>query len=55
MSAGLDMLLIAVFCTADGFVRERLKNAICSVDRAEVVTPADAEAMMTIGSVEQSP
>jgi hypothetical protein len=48
MLADLDLLLIAVFCTADDLLPESLRNARRSVTDAEVVTLAVAQAMMNI-------
>jgi hypothetical protein len=48
MLADLDLLLTAVFCTADDLLPERLRNARRSVTDAEVVTLAVAQAMMGI-------
>ena len=48
MLADLDLLLIAVFCTADDLLPESIKNARRSVTDAEVVTLAVAQAMMNI-------
>jgi Transposase DDE domain len=48
MLADLDLLLIAVFCTADDLLPESQKNARRSVTDAEVVTLAVAQAMMNI-------
>src|SRR3954471_10989312 len=50
MLADLDLLLIAVFCTADDFLPARVKNARRSVTDAEVVTLCVAQAMMGIAS-----
>jgi len=50
MLADLDLLLIAVFCTADDLLPERAKNAKRSVTDAEVVTLAVAQAIMDIAS-----
>ena len=46
MLADLDLLLIAVFCTADDLLPEGRKNARRSVTDAEVVTLAVAPAML---------
>ena len=43
MLADLDLLLTAVFCTADDLLPEREKNARRSVTDAEVVTLAVSE------------
>jgi hypothetical protein len=48
MLADLDLLLIAVFCTADDLLPEKAKNAKRSVTDAEVVTLAVAQAIMGI-------
>ena len=48
MDADLDLLLIAVYCTADDLLPERHKNARRSVTDAEVVTLAVAQAMLGI-------
>jgi hypothetical protein len=48
MLADLDLLLIAVFCTADDLLPERLKNARRSVTDAEVVTLAVAQVLLGI-------
>jgi hypothetical protein len=48
MLADLDLLLIAVFCTADDLLPERQKNARRTVTDAEVVTLAVAQAMLNI-------
>lgn len=50
MDADLDLLLIAVFCTADDLLPDRAKNAKRSVTDAEVVTLCVAQAMMGIPS-----
>jgi hypothetical protein len=50
MLADLDLLLIAVFCTADDLLPERAKNARRSVTDAEVVTLCVAQAIMGIPS-----
>jgi hypothetical protein len=50
MLADLDLLLIAVFCTADDLLPERAKNARRSVTDAEVVTLCVAQALMNISS-----
>lgn len=46
MLADLDLLLIALFCTADDLLPESTKNARRSVTDAEVVTLAVAQAML---------
>lgn len=48
MLADLDLLLIAVFCTADDLLPQRLKNARRSVTDAEVVTLAVAQVLLGI-------
>jgi len=48
MLADLDLLLCAVFCTADDLLPEKEKNARRSVTDAEVVTLAVAQEMMGI-------
>jgi hypothetical protein len=48
MLADLDLLLTAVFCTADDLLPEKAKNAKRSVTDAEVVTLAVAQAIMGI-------
>lgn len=53
MLADLDLLLIAVFCTADDLLPCRKKNARRSVTDAEVVTLAVAQAVMNISSDEE--
>jgi hypothetical protein len=50
MLADLDLLLIAVFCTADDLLPARAKNARRSVTDAEVVTLCVAQAAMGIPS-----
>ena len=50
MLADLDLLLTAVFATADDLLPERRKNARRSVTDAEVVTLAVAQAIMDIAS-----
>jgi hypothetical protein len=45
MLADLDLLLTAVFCTADDLLPERAKNARRRVTDAEVVTLAVAQAL----------
>ena len=50
MLADLDLLLIAVFSTADDLLPDRRKNAKRSVTDAELVTLAVAQAMMDIAS-----
>lgn len=53
MLADLDLLLIAVFCTADDLLPARQKNPRRSVTDAEVVTLAVAQAVMDIDSDEE--
>jgi hypothetical protein len=48
MLADLDLLLCAVFCTADDLLPERAANARRSVTDAEVVTLAVGQAMMSL-------
>jgi len=50
MLADLDLLLIAVFCTADDLLPDRAKNARRILTDAEVVTLCVAQAMMGISS-----
>jgi hypothetical protein len=50
MLADLDLLLTAVFCTADDLLPERQKNARRSLTDAEVVTLCVAQAVMGISS-----
>ena len=50
MLADLDLLLVAVFCTADDLLPERTKNARRRVTDAEVVTLCVAQQVMDIGS-----
>ncbi len=50
MLADLDLLLIAVFCTADDLLPEPAKNARRILTDAEVVTLAVAQAIMGITS-----
>jgi Transposase DDE domain len=50
MHADLDLLLTAVFCTADDLLPAKEKNARRSVTDAEVVTLAVAQAVMNISS-----
>ena len=50
MHADLDLLLIAVFCTADDLLPEPAKNARRILTDAEVVTLAVAQAIMGITS-----
>ena len=48
MLADLDLLLIAVFCTADDLLPEPAKNARRILTDAEVVTLCVAQAIMGI-------
>jgi len=48
MLADLDLLLIAVFCTADDLLPKAAKNARRKVTDAEVVTLCVAQAIMGI-------
>jgi hypothetical protein len=50
MLADLDLLLTAVFCTADDLLPQRAKNARRTVTDAEVVTLAVAQAIMGVSS-----
>jgi hypothetical protein len=50
MLADLDLLLTAVFCTADDLLPERKKNARRRLTDAEVVTLCVAQSIMGIGS-----
>ena len=50
MLADLDLLLIAVFCTADDLLPKAAKNAKRMLTDAEVVTVAVAQALMGIPS-----
>ncbi len=50
MDADLDLLLIAVYCTADDLLPERAANARRRITDAEVVTLCVAQAMMGIPS-----
>jgi hypothetical protein len=50
MLADLDLLLTAVFCTADDLLPERQKNARRSLTDAEVATLCVAQAVMGISS-----
>jgi hypothetical protein len=50
MLADLDLLLTAVFCTADDLLPEGKKNARRSLTDAEVVTLCVAQSIMGIGS-----
>jgi hypothetical protein len=53
MDADLDLLLIAVFCTADDLLPERPENARRILTDAEVVTLAVAQQLLRISSDEQ--
>jgi hypothetical protein len=53
MLADLDLLLIAVFCTADDFLPKRARNARRRISDAEVVTLCIAQAMLGIPSDER--
>jgi hypothetical protein len=53
MLADLDLLLIAVFCTADDLLPGRAKNARRRVTDAEVITLSVAQAIMGIPSDER--
>ena len=53
MLADLDLLLIAVFCTADDLLPKGTKNAKRMLTDAEVVTLSVAQAMMGIPSDER--
>src|SRR3954468_17962776 len=53
MDADLDLLLIAVFCTADDLLPRRAENARRMVTDAEVVTLAVAQHLLGIRSDEQ--
>lgn len=48
MLADLDLLLTAVFCTADDLLPEKARNARRRVTDAEVVTLAVAQAIMGV-------
>ena len=50
MLADLDLLLTAVFATADDLLPSRRRNARRSVTDAEVVTLAVAQAVMDVAS-----
>lgn len=50
MNADLDLLLTAVFVTADDLLPERTKNARRRITDAEVVTLCVAQAIMGIPS-----
>jgi hypothetical protein len=53
MLADLDLLLTAVFCTADDLLPERKKNARRRLTDAEVVTLCVAQSIMGVGSDER--
>ena len=53
MLADLDLLLIAVFCTADDLLPKRAKNARRMLTDAEVITLCVAQAIMGIPSDER--
>jgi hypothetical protein len=53
MLADLDLLLTAVFCTADDLLPEKPKNARRRLTDAEVVTLCVAQSIMGIGSDER--
>jgi len=53
MDADLDLLLIAVFCTADDLLPKRAANARRILSDAEVVTLAVAQQLLGIGSDEK--
>lgn len=53
MDADLDLLLIAVFCTADDLLPEKAKNARRILTDAEVVTLSVAQQLLRISSDEQ--
>jgi len=53
MDADLDLLLIAVFCTADDLLPKRAKNARRMVTDAEVITLAVAQQLLGINSDER--
>jgi len=53
MDADLDLLLIAVFCTADDLLPKRAANARRMLTDAEVVTLAVAQQLLRISSDEQ--
>lgn len=50
MDADLDLLLIAVYCTADDFLPQRPGNARRKISDAELVTLCIAQAMMGVPS-----
>jgi hypothetical protein len=53
MLADLDLLLTAVFCTADDLLPEGKKNARRRLTDAEVITLCVAQSIMGIGSDER--
>ena len=53
MLADLDLLLIAVFCTADDLLPARAANARRRITDAEVITLCIAQAMLGVRSDEQ--
>jgi hypothetical protein len=53
MDADLDLLLIAVFCTADDLLPKRPENARRILTDAEVVTLCVAQQVLRISSDEQ--
>ncbi len=53
MDADLDLLLIAVYCTADDLLPKPAGNARRMITDAEVVTPCVAQQVMRINSDEQ--
>jgi Transposase DDE domain len=53
MLADLDLLLIAVFCTADDFLPKRAGNARRRITDAEVITLCIAQAMLGVSSDER--
>jgi hypothetical protein len=53
MLADLDLLLIAVFCTADDLLPKRVENARRMITDAEVITLCIAQAMLGIASDQQ--
>ena len=53
MLADLDLLLTAVFCTADDLLPERKKNARRRLTDAEVVTLCVAQSIMGVTSDER--
>src|SRR3954471_21768899 len=54
MLADLDLLLIAVFCTADDLLPDRAENARRRITDADVVTLCVAQALMGISCAERS-